>query len=373
MLRYPWSKPIISEADTLAVKEAVKSTWVSGGSEITDFADNLKEFLDSTHVIPVNNGTSALAASFITLNIQPGDEVIVPAFGFMAAANVLLQMSAVPIFADVNDETWCVDAETLDACISPRTRAIVVTHTYGNSSNFDLIAGTNAEKWNIPIVEDAAEALGSKLRGKALGTFGDFGTFSFHATKLITTGEGGAIACHNDEVAEKLRLIISHGLDRSNHYVHSLPGANFRMPNICAALGNSQFSRIQSFIMERREVDSKYRTRVCAMKHANIIDFQKLYTSEIVPWSFPVRLQKFSLEKQRLAATLLLQKGIEVRPGFRTPNLLPYFDSRVNPMCFPNASSLSVRILSLPAYPSINEEDIDYICESLDNVIEEVG
>ena len=373
MVLYPWSQPIITEYDSALVKAAVESTWVSGGSEIEKLNVNLVKFLDTPNVALVNNGTSALMACFQSLGIEPGDEVVVPAFGFMAAANILLQMKAVPVFSDVNNKTWCIDADSIDKCVSKRTRAILITHSYGNSDNLEEILRTNQEVWKVPIIEDAAEALGSRYQGRALGTLGDFGTFSFHATKLITTGEGGAIAFRDFRLADTMKLLISHGLNRTNHYVHQLPGLNYRMPNLCAALGNAQFSRIDEFIQKRKYIDSLYRIRVSSMKNANLIAFQKLYSEEIVPWSFPIKLANFTLDKQSVAAKLLIRRGIEIRPGFRSPNNLSYMKTHIEKADFPNSISLSSTIISLPAHPSIDEKAIDDICDNLDLVMEELN
>lgn len=365
MYKYPWSKPDIKEIDSLAVSSAVASTWVSGGSEILKLTENLCQFTGSQGAILVNNGTSALSATLLALDLKPGDEVIVPAFGFMAAANVLIQMHAVPIFADVNESSWCLDKKNIEARITKKTQAIVVTHTYGNSDDVGGIAKFAREELEIPLIEDAAEALGSRSNGQALGTFGDFGTFSFHATKLITTGEGGAIVFKNEEFAEKFKLLVSHGLDRKSHYLHLMPGTNFRMPNFCAALGNSQFSRISSFIEARKAIDDLYRHYITSSSIGNLVNFQEHQNNEIVPWSFPIAFKKISPIRLSNIIRILHEKGIETRPGFRTPNFLPYLKHMVDPKLFPVSQKLSTSIISLPAYPYLVEADVELICNSL--------
>ena len=360
---YSWSRPNIQETDSLAVARAVDSTWVSGGNELTILKENLRNFTEAQNLTLVSNGTTALAATFLSLDLEPGDEVIVPAFGFMAAANVLIQMGATPIFADVNEFTWCIDKKSIEKCVSNRTKAVVITHSYGNSDQVEEIAEYVQMTLRIPLVEDAAEALGSRSNGKAFGTFGDFGTYSFHATKLITTGEGGAIAYQDNRFAEKLNLIISHGLDRVNHYLHQLPGTNYRMPNLCAALGNSQFSRIGSFIESRREIDDYYRNALEKSSVLSLIKFQTKYSNEIVPWSFPVQILNADLRTLSFLTTKLESVGIEVRPGFKTPNFLPYLRNKVSTKDFPISYRLSQSILSLPAYPYLKERDVQYICK----------
>lgn len=371
MYKYPWSQPDIKDSDSIAVSSAVSSTWISGGSEIGRLTETLCQFTGSQGAILVNNGTSALAATFLALDVKPGDEVIVPAFGFMAAANILIQMNAIPIFADVSQSTWCVTKRSIEERITSRTRAIVVTHTYGNSDDIQNIAKFAREEIQIPLIEDAAEALGSRYCGQALGTFGDFGTFSFHATKLITTGEGGAITFKDEKVAEKLKYLVSHGLDRVNHYLHHVPGTNFRMPNLCAALGNSQFSRIESFITARKTIDDLYRKKISRSSIGDFVKFQDHSCSEIVPWSFPIALENLRPKQISKIILQLQDKGIEVRPGFRTPNFLPYLKNKVNPNLFPVSHKLSLSIISLPAYPYLSESDIDFITKSFIEVLEE--
>ena len=374
MFKYPWSQPSIDDSDAMAVSAAVRTSWVSGGNEIDEFSRNLGSWLSAENVVLVNNGTSALSATFLALDLKEGDEVIVPAFGFMAATNILIQLRLKPIFADMDKRTWCLTKESIFASLTKRTRAVVVTHNYGNSDDISSIAEFVRETLKLPLIEDAAEALGSSQNGKALGTFGDFGTFSFHATKLITTGEGGAIVCKSREHLEKLKLIISHGLNRINHYQHILPGSNFRLPNYCAALGNSQMQKINGFVEKRRLVDSWYRKILTNSDLSSLLEFQSLQSNEIVPWSFPLRIKNSELNFKYLME-LLKKSGIEVRPGFRTPEALPYLQKLVDVKTFPNASRISKEIISMPSYTDLNEVDVIRICKTFIEILEnhEIG
>jgi perosamine synthetase len=363
-MEIPWSRPDISEEDVRCVSVAVGTTWVSGGEYIEKFSSELGEFLKTSNVALVSNGTAALSAVFLHIGLEPDDEVIVPAYGFMAAANVLLQMRALPVFVDVEGDSWCLDLNDLRKKLSERTRAVVVTHTYGNTSQLKQICELVRRESSAVIIEDAAEALGSQLEGSFLGTIGDFGTFSFHATKVVTTGEGGAITWRDDSHSERLRLLISHGLDRKSHYLHQLPGNNFRLSNICAALGYSQLQRLAIFIEKRLEIDALYRSHLSTIEGQHI-EFQKLASSSIVPWSFPIRIAP-AIDRDSVLRQLS-SNGIETRPGFVAPNRLSYFQSTEG--SHPVSETLSKSILSLPAFPSLSGEEVKVISEVVKKIL----
>ena len=364
----PWATPSITISDEESVRNALISTWISGGPHHKEFTSNLENFLEAKNIALTNNGTSALAIAFLALGIKPNDKVVVPAFGFMAAANVLLQMNATPVFADVDPLTWCISRKTLEKVVDKDTKAVVVTHTYGNHHDILEICDYLKSNGNIPLIEDSAEALGSEIQGKSLGTIGDFGTFSFHATKLITTGEGGAITWKNTNASEMISLIISHGLDRKLHYQHKLPGSNFRMANLNAALGLSQLKRIHSLIDERFRIDNLYRAMLSEAEAAEKFRFQVFGEGKIVPWSFPLKTNLTSREEVHKLVGILSDLEVEIRPGFATPNYLSYMNSP-NFLTYPAAKELSDSLISLPAYPGLSEKEVVTIVERVMGVL----
>src|SRR5208282_226909 len=252
----PWAKPTLFGNEHRYVAEALSSTWISGGA----FVDRFEADFGLRCVIPLAttaaNGTAALHMAFLALGIQPGDEVIVPGFAFMAAANVALHLGAQPVFTEVDPATWCMTADHVERRLSPRTKLIVPVHTYGNMCNMDEII-TLAKDRSIPVVEDAAEAFLSNFNGRYAGTRGDLGTFSFHATKTITTGEGGMVVSSNQELHDKLYLYRNHGMLRVRYW-HEVAGHNFRMTNLQAALGCAQLEKIDQIIMERKRLHKTY-------------------------------------------------------------------------------------------------------------------
>ncbi|MCA9130864.1 MAG: aminotransferase class I/II-fold pyridoxal phosphate-dependent enzyme, partial [Planctomycetales bacterium] len=234
----PWATPSYWGREREYVNDALESVWISGGPYVDRFELEFANALGVAHAITVSNGTTALHLAMLGLEIEPGDEVILPGFGFMAAANIVLHMGARPVFADVDPATWCMDPESVAAKVSNRTKAIVPIHTYGCAADLSSLRNLCMSK-GIALIEDAAEALGTKFGGLQVGTVGAVGTFSFHATKTITTGEGGMVTTNDDALNERMRLFRNHGMSGRRYY-HHVAGHNFRMTNLQAALGCAQ-------------------------------------------------------------------------------------------------------------------------------------
>jgi perosamine synthetase len=305
--------------------------------------------------------------TFLAIDLSKEDEVIVPAFGFMAAANVVKQLGAKVRFADVDPKSWCVTSNSISNLINESTKAIVITHTYGNHGEIFEIKRMLAQFPNITLIEDSAEALGSMVDFQKLGTIGNFGTYSFHATKLVTTGEGGAVVWDNEFYSEKMSLLVSHGLDRKRHYEHKLAGNNFRMSNINAALGISQFLRIDEFIRERKRVDKTYRKYFSEFNGKELFKFQALASEYVVPWSFPILTPIKEREELHEVVKEYASHNIEIRPSFATPNFLNYFknsDTKDYPISF----QLSNSVISLPSYPYLEDESISKIVMTSINI-----
>src|SRR5882724_2279623 len=201
----PWAKPDLLGNEKQYVAEALSSTWISDGPFVGRFENDFKKYCGGRHATTASNGTTALHMAFLAMGVGPGDEVIVPGFAFMAAANVALHVGAKPVFTEVDPATWCMTATDVERCISPRTKLIVPVHTYGNVCDMDEIL-TLANAKSILVLEDAAEAFASRYKNRLAGVYGTVGTFSFHATKTITTGEGGMVITDSRELSEKLYL-----------------------------------------------------------------------------------------------------------------------------------------------------------------------
>lgn len=355
----PWAEPRFWGREEQLVIDALKSTWISGGPYIDRLEVALRELTGSPFVAVTSNGTTAIHAAYLALELSAGDEIIVPAFGFMAAANVALHMRAVPIFADVDPQTWCVTAATIERRITSRTRGLVPVHTYGNVCDMEPILDL-AKSHGLWVLEDAAEAFGSLYRGRQAGTVAPIGTYSFHATKTITTGEGGAVCTREPALHERLLLFRSHGMGR-RRYWHEVAGHNFRMPNMMAAIGCAQIEHIADIAAERRRVVRGYEAALAGVDGATM-QTMTAGTQPLV-WAVALRLDPAAYPQGRDAVMAsLLEQGIETRPGFHAAGEMTHLYSAPDTAC---AMELAREVISLPSSPTVSDEEIIKIVELL--------
>ena len=359
----PWAEPRYWGNEEAFAVDALRSTWISGGPYVERLERDIGRFCGSEHVVATSNGTTALHAALLALDVQPGDEIVVPAFAFMAAANVVLHLRAVPVFADVDPLTWCVTARSIEAVITPRTRGVVPVHSYGNVCEIDAIVEL-AERHGLWVVEDAAEALGSVYRGRHAGTIARVGTYSFHATKTITTGEGGAVVTNAPALAERMRLYRSHGV-ASRRYWHDVAGHNFRLTNLQAAIGCAQLERIDAITAARQRVWKSYASM---LGDAPGLRLQSM-TPGTVPliWAVAVRLDPAAyLQGRDAVMEQMAGAGIETRPGFYAAAQMPHLyraDST------PQATAVAAEVISLPSSPTVNDEEIAFIASRLTGLV----
>ena len=345
------------------VKDAIDSNWVSGGQYVGRLEKQFATELNIEHVLAVSNGTAALQLAFLGIGIKPGDEVIVPAFGFMAAANVLRQMHAIPVFADVCLFDWNIEVESVEQLINDKTNAIVTIHNYGVMSGIEQLAAI-AKANNIYLIEDCAEAVFSGYQQKYCGAYGDICTFSLHATKTISSGEGGIVGCKDPDLYQSMALIRSHGLRREKkHYWHEAHGNNYRLSNVLAAIGVAQFEKYEDILAQKQRVFERYRNR---LQHHPLISFQ-CYPAQSSPviWAvgvyIPFKLLNISRDD---LMDQLAQKGIETRPGFYTASQLPIFDDVAN-QSMKNADHVAANTIVLPSFSLIEDKVIDFVCDTL--------
>ena len=355
----PWAKPDFWGKERQYVVEALDSTWISGGPFVDQLEQSFSALSGGARALAVSNGTTAIHLAYLAIGIQAGDEIVVPGFGFLAAANVALHMAARPVFCEVDPRTWCMRAEDVAPVLTARTRAIVVVHTYGNVCDMAPILAL-ANQRGIPVIEDAAEAFPSRYRGQLAGTLGTIGTFSFQATKTITTGEGGMVVTRDDTLCECMMLYRSHGLRRKKHYWHEVPGLNCRLTNMQAALGCAQIEKLDRIVAERLRVYAAYSSRLARMPGVTL----QVFRPEVEPvvWAIAVQLDPAVFPQGRDSVLQqMLEAGIETRPGFYSPGQLEYFD------CPPLAAcdALAASVVSLPSYPTLTEPEIERICTQL--------
>lgn len=358
--KIPWAKPDYWGNEVKYVTDALNSTWISGGAYLDKLENEFKTILGKKHVFAVSNGTTAIHLAYLGLDIKAGDEIIVPGFCFLAAANVAILVGAKPVFVEVDKDTWCMDMADLKKKITNKTKAIVPVHTYGNVTDLEELMEIANSK-GIPVIEDCAESLFSKYKGKQSGVFGLINTFSFQATKTITTGEGGLVVTDDDAIAEKMMLYRSHGMNRQKViYWHELPGHNFRLTNLQAALGVAQLEKADEIIKERKRV---YNTYLKFLDKVEGITLQKIKKEvEPIVWAVALKLETPSFPQGRdVVMKSLGEKGIETRPGFFASSILDIYEKHSLPVC----ENISKNTMSLPSYPTLKDDEIEFICTSL--------
>ncbi len=350
----PLASTNLTDIEASYVTRALASGWISSTGEFVGrFEQALAEKLGRRHVIAVTNGTVALELVLLGLDIGPGDEVIVPALTFVAPAASVRAVGALPVFADVTPESWTIDPEDVRRLVTPRTRAIIAVDLLGHPSEFSSLRDIG-----VPVIEDAAQAHGALFRGEAVGRFGIASTFSFHANKTITTGEGGCVATDDDQLATKMRLIANHGMTKDRPYWHAIVGRNFRMTNLTAAVGCGQVERWDGLVAARNEVARVYDA---------LLETSPLQKRPVAPWATEAcwlyTLTSTSVDRESLV-TALNKAAIDARPiGPALSDLPLYAPSRRGE--YPVATWVSRSAFWLPTWAGMSHVDVEAVAKVL--------
>ena len=354
----PWAKPKITIQDKKSINIALRSEWISHGSYVEKFEKELKKFLKIKDVSSVSNGTAALQLAFLSLGLKKNDQILCPSYCYMAAANIATQMYLDVKFIDVEKNSFCLNLNNIKKNVTKKTKAVVVVHTYGNTCEIDSISKFLKKK-NIYLIEDTAEALGSRYKNKYLGTYGDISTISFHSTKSITTGEGGAIITNNKKIYEKAKLLRNHGV-KNKRYYHYVPGFNFRISNLLCALGFSQLKRLNQIKKKRKKIFDFYFKNLDKKKFT----FQ-IFSKNIDPlyWTFSMYINKKKNKRERLI-NFLKKNKIETRTGFFSSNYLKYFKKNKK---LSNSDFLSQRVINLPIFEDLKILQQKFIIKKINN------
>lgn len=354
----PISSPEITDADIRNVIEVLKSGSITQGSKVEEFENAFAEYTGSKHAIAVNNGTSALQIALMSANLHKNEEVLTTPFSFIATGNSVVLAGGIPKFCDIEDEFYCLDPHKLKD--SPKTRIIMPVHLYGHPANIDEIAEV-AAKNNQLIVYDAAQAHGTRFKGRPLGRFDHISCFSFYATKNMTTAEGGMIITNDDQIASSARIIRNHGSDRQ--YNHIVLGHNFRMTDINASIGLSQLTRLDSNIDKRRRNAKMYNE---ILEKANSIHCpSELSDCHHSYHQYTIRFENGIRDE---VAKKLKANGIDTRVYYPTPiHLQPYYQQTFGYGGgeYPVSERASKSVLSLPVHPRLTDEQITFIGETL--------
>jgi len=342
--------------DIEAVEKVIKrGTWWIKGKEITQFEKAIAEYVGIKHAVTFNSGTSGLFATLLCYGVK-GYEIILPSFTFIATADAVVNAGATPIFADIEEETYGLNIESVKKKITDKTKAIIVVHYLGDICQDIKEIREIAEEKNILLIEDAAHAIGASTGGKNAGTFGDTAMFSFSFNKIITTGEGGAIVTNSDNNNTQLRLIRSHGQIQTKDVI--LPGYNLRMSTITAALGLSQINKIETLIKKRREIAHYYNN---SFKNLPIICPHPKKENRCVYQRYSILL-KDNISRDNLRLKLNNQ-NVPCINGYFPIHLFSYFKNQYGYKKgdFPVTEDISNRMLILPLHPELNIEQRDFI------------
>jgi len=357
--KYPVYQPNLSGNEKKNVLECLDSTWISSkGKFIQQFEVNFSKFTGIKNSVAVSNGTVALHIALLALGIGKNDEVIVPTFTYIASVNAIQYTGAKPVFVDSDKDTWQIDTKKIEEKISEKTKAIMAVHIYGHPCDMDeLLRITN--KYNLFLVEDCAEAIGSYYNDKHMGSFGHISTFSFFGNKAITTGEGGMVCTNDDNLADLSIRLKGQGLAKNQEYYHDIIGFNYRMTNICAAIGCAQLERIDQILTDKIRVAQTY---IEKLKGLPIEYHKKTGKVKHSYWMFTI-LASSENERTKLRS-YLKENGIETRPSFHPVHTMPMY---LTNEYFPVAENLGSRGINLPSYPDLNENDVDNITNTLFN------
>lgn len=374
----PYGRQWIDEEDIKAVEEVLRSDYLTTGPKITEFEKKLIEITGAKYAVTIANGTAALHAACFAAGISAGDEVITTPITFAASSNAVLYCGGRPVFADINPVTYNIDPDDIKRKITRNTKAIIPVHFTGQPCNMDPILKI-AEKYGLIVIEDAAHAIGAKYKGKSVGSISNMTTFSFHPVKQITTGEGGAITTNDERLYEQLSMFRTHGITRNTNkminnegpwfYEQQFLGFNYRMTDIQAALGISQLKKLQMFIQKRKEYASIYDE---AFK-----DFEEVITPAQLPetessWHLYViqlNLDRLKMGRKEIYQGLL-DEGIGVNVHYTPVYYHPYYQNLgyKKGIC-PKAEALYERIITLPLYPAMTKEDVEYVIEVVKKVL----
>lgn len=371
MSKIPLSRPDINDDDIEHVMRALRSGQLSMGPYLDQFEKVASEYLGTRHAVAVSSGTAGLHLCMYLAGVEDGSEVITSPFSFVASANCVVYQRGTPVFVDIDERDFNINADAVEAAVTSKTAAILPIHVFGRPANLKSLCKIS-DKRGVFLVEDACEAIGAEVGGQKVGTFGQAAVFGFYPNKQMTTGEGGLIVTNDSEWAQKLRALRNQGRSSSEWLEYPDLGFNYRLDEMSAALGVSQMSRIESLLERRAAVAAKYTERLRRIPGISLP--MPVPDSTRMSW-FVYIIQFQSARWRNEVATRMNEKGIPTRNYFPPIHLQPLFVERYG--CkrgqFPITERIADQTLAIPFHTTMTEEDIDRVCEALRVSIDEVA
>lgn len=367
----PLVEPELNGNELEYVTDCIQSGWISSqGKYVSQFERDFGEYVGCPHTLAVCNGTVALHLALVACGVGPGDEVIVPNLTFAASVNAILYCGAIPVLVDVEQTTMNIHLDRVSNSITNRTRAIMPVHLYGYPAELEKLVQL-AKQHNLLLIEDCAEALGTRYKGAHVGTFGDAATFSFFGNKTITTGEGGMLLFKDAAIRDRAKILRDHGMSPTRRYWHEEIGFNYRLTNIQAAIGVAQLERIDSFVNRKRRIAALYEMQLADIEWLQLPSEPKDDHSLNSYWLYTVVLKPKHIQRRDKILSILKNHAIEARPVFFPMHRMPPYAKYAKiDEDYSTSSYLSDGGISLPSSVSVTEAEIKRVCEVLRSALE---
>lgn len=360
----PVTGPSITEKEIKYVAQASRDGWNENHQKYVKlFEEKFSRYIGRRYALATSSCTGALHLAYLSLGLKTGDEVIVPNVSWIASIEPLYWMRIKPIFTDINPKTWCIDSKDIERKITKKTKAILVVDLYGGMPEMKSISKI-AQKYNLKIIEDAAEAIGCEYYGRKAGSFGDISCFSFHGSKTMVTGEGGMLLTNDKKIIEKARYYNDHCKDKKKAFWNLEIGYKYKMSNFQAACGLAQLERIEELISKKRKIFSWYKKRLADIPGLQLNT--EFFHTKNTYWMVTVVFdKKYKINKEKLMKEFL-KFNIQIRPFFYPLSSLPAINCKADT---PVAFDISSRAINLPCGLNITEGQVDYICKCLIKII----
>jgi len=376
----PYNLPDIEQGEIDEVIDTLRSGWITTGPKTKEFERRFAGYVGARHAIAVNSCTGGLHVALAAAGIGLGDEVIVPTMTFCATANVAVHVGATPVIVDVEPDTLNIAPQSLEAAITPRTRAVMPVHLYGHPCDMDRI-GEIARAHRLLVIEDAAHAVGAEWRGRRVGTVSPATVFSFYATKNLTTAEGGMITTDEDEYAEQMRIWVLHGISHdawkrysaegSWYYEVCVPGFKYNLTDLQSALGLRQLARLEAMTLRRAELADMYRAGLCDLAEIELPAHRPNIRHAWHLYAIRLRLERLKINRAEFIERLK-SEGIGTSVHFIPLHRQPYYRDRfgLRPQDFPVADAAYERLISLPLYTKMTAQDVEDVIEAVSRIVQ---